>query len=241
MSSNQSTFPSIVAKNQFGETQNLRVLGGSYPMWCNFIVDKTNGNGLGIRSLKSSGQGAPDIKSVFMATSATPDAKNPFVSGGAGLIVVEFAQKFLGYITGTAGFVAQLSGSSVNVTSGLSVGQPYTVTALGTTTLANWQTLGYLGSALPTIGATFIAITASAGSGTGTVQTLLATGPSTQGLYGIYPVGDPNQTIIGSSSLVLGIFGATAAGTTTPQLVTPSNSMTIGLTFNCIPAAASLI
>jgi hypothetical protein len=236
---NNTTFPNLVAKNQFGETQNLRVLGGSYPMWCNFIVDKTNGNGLGIRSLKSSGQVSPDISAVYMGTSSTPASGNPNPSSG--VILVQFANKFLGYISGTFGFVAQLSGTPILVTSALTPGAPYSVVTVGTTTLAGWQSLGWLGSALPTVGATFIAITATPTTGTGAVEAPLATGPSSQALYSVNPLGDPNQTVIDSSTIVLGIFGATAAGTTTPELVTPSNNMVIGLTFNCIPAAGKLI
>lgn len=237
----QGPFPSLVQKNQFGETSINRIVGGSFAMWCNFIVDKTNGNGLGIRSLKSSGQINPDITNVFMATSTTPATGNPMGSGGAGIILVEFAAKFLGYVTGTFGRVAQLSGSSINVTSALTPGSPYTVTAAGTTTLAGWNSIGWLGTAVPTVGATFIATTATPTTGTGTVQAPLATGPSSQALYDISPFGDPTQTVLGSSSLVLGIYGATAAGTTTPELVTPSNNMVIGLTFEMIPAAGPQI
>jgi hypothetical protein len=238
---NQTVFPNIVAKNQFGETQNLRVLGGSYAMWCNFIVDKTNGNGLGIRSLKSSGQGSADIKAVYMATSASPATGNPMGSGGAGIILVEFAAKLAGYITGTSGLVAQLSGTPINVTSALTPGSPYSVVSVGTTTLAGWQSIGWLGSILPTVGASFVNTSATPTTGTGAVEAPLATGPSSQALYDIYPFGDPNQTVIGSSSLVLGVFGATASGTTTPELVTPSNGMVVGLTFNVILAPGSLI
>lgn len=46
---------------------------------CNFIVDSTNGNGLGIRSLKG-----PAIKDVFMHTSATPAPGNPNPSASSG-------------------------------------------------------------------------------------------------------------------------------------------------------------
>lgn len=235
--------PSVVLKNQYGEVSNNFIKTGSSAfLWCNFIVDKTNGNGLGIRSLKSSGRTqTPDIKNVFMATSASAAAGNPMGSGGAGIILVEFLHPYAGYISGTAGLVAQLSGSNINVTSALTPGSPYTVVSVGTTTLAGYQSIGWLGTVLPTVGASFIATTATPTTGTGVVQAPLATGPSSQALYSINPIGDPNQTAITSSSMVLGIYGATAAGTTTPELVTPSNGMVIGLTFSMINIAKPLI
>lgn len=237
------SLPSVVLRNQYGEVSNNFIKTGSSEfLWCNFIVDKTNGNGLGIRSLKSSGRSAtPDIANVYMATSATAATGNPMGSGGAGIILVEFQNPYAGYISGTAGFVSQLSGSNINVTSALTPGTPYTVTSVGTTTLAGWQSIGWIGTVLPTVGATFVNTSATPTTGTGVVQTLSATGPSSQGLYGIYPIGDPNQTVISSKSMVLGIFGATASGTTTPELVTPSNNMVIGLTFSMINVPKSLI
>ena len=45
---------------------------------CNFIVDSTNGNGLGIRSLKG-----PLVANVYMQTQATPAKGNPLVAASA--------------------------------------------------------------------------------------------------------------------------------------------------------------
>ena len=58
--------PTQYGKNQFGEAQNVFILGGSNQIDINFVVDSTNGNGLGIRTLK--GQG---IQNAVMHTSAT--------------------------------------------------------------------------------------------------------------------------------------------------------------------------
>jgi len=44
----------------------------------NFIVDSTNGNGLGIRSLKG-----PTVANVYMQTTATPAKGNPLVASGS--------------------------------------------------------------------------------------------------------------------------------------------------------------
>src|SRR5580698_1169620 len=72
-----SAYPSLVLKNQFGETSINVLQGGSNQIDCNFIVDSSNGNGLGIRSLKGSG-----CASVYMHTSATPAAGNPNPASG---------------------------------------------------------------------------------------------------------------------------------------------------------------
>ena len=71
---------------------------------CNFVVDPTNGNGLGIRNLK--GQG---VQNVFMHTSATPGKGpngllNP--NPASGLIMIQFADNFTRYYGGFSGFVS---------------------------------------------------------------------------------------------------------------------------------------
>lgn len=231
--------PNLVTRNQYGEVQNQFIKSGSsYSMWCNFVVDSTNGNGLGISSLKSSGpSSASEIANVYMHTSATPATGNP--NPAVGLILVEFRKAFASYINGTYGIASPASGSNINVTAGLTAGNVYIITSLGTTSLANWQTLGWLGTALPTVGASFIAITSSAGTGTGTVQAPAAAG-STVG--SIEVVGDPNQTVIASTAnLICGVFSPTNSSTTTPVLTAPANNSVIGLTFNLIKAAGPLI
>src|ERR1700731_2634369 len=75
----------------------------AYPILlsCNFVVDSTNGNGLGIRSLKGSG-----IANVFKHTSATPcncnyGALNP--NPAPGNILVVFENQFNRYLSGFNG------------------------------------------------------------------------------------------------------------------------------------------
>lgn len=227
--------PNLVVKNQFGEQSNLALIGGSNQVGCNFIVDSTNGNGLGIRSLKSQG-----IANVYMHTSATPAAGNP--NPAVGYILVEFALPYAGYVNGTSGFVATVSGSAINVTSGLTVGQAYVITSVGTTTAAQWQTLGLPINLTPTVGQCFIAITASAGSGTGVVEVPLAAG---SGISHIEVAGDPNQSVATNNatggSMVLICLGATSSSVTTLAPTAPANNTVIGLAFNLIPVPGPLI
>lgn len=104
---------------------------------CNFIVDSTNGNGLGIRSLK--GQGVLD---VFMYTSATAGKgnsglTNPLAqSASEGLIYVRLANNYARYLGGFSGFVSPPSGAAKAINStALTVGAPYTIATVGHGTL----------------------------------------------------------------------------------------------------------
>lgn len=181
-------YPNLVTKNQFGEDLNLFLKGGSNQIDFNFIIDHANGNGLGNRSLK----GSPLVKNVFTYTSATPAAGNPFgQSASQGMCLVELVPAFQGFITGFSGPVSPISGTPINVTSGLTVGKAYIIVSVGTTTPAQWQTLGLPLGVVPAVGAAFVAITAGAGSGTGVVEVPLSTG---SGFDHMEVVGDPNAT-----------------------------------------------
>jgi len=97
---------------------------------CNFVVDHSNGNGLGIRNLKGMG-----VKNVFMNTSATPatnrDMLNP--NPAAGYALIELDSNYNRYAGGFAGMVAPTTGSTsvaINSTS-LTPGNPYIVTSVG--------------------------------------------------------------------------------------------------------------
>ncbi len=94
---------------------------------CNFIVDPTNANGLGVRSLK--GQG---VEAVYMHTSQTPDAHNPNPASGYALI--KLASNYNRYLGGFAGSVAPVTGNNIQIdsgTAGLTPGLPYVITGVG--------------------------------------------------------------------------------------------------------------
>jgi hypothetical protein len=148
---------------------------------CSFIVDHSNGNGLGIRSLKPSGR----ISSVFMNTSATPAAGNP--NPAAGVIVVNLQDNYNRYLGGYSGFVSALSGSAIS--SGLSVGSPYVIVSLGSSTLAQWQAAGLNANIVPAVGASFIAAATSVAGG-GSVEAPASAG---SGIDHIEVLGDANQ------------------------------------------------
>lgn len=119
-------------------TNKLGINGGRFysffnrPVWfdCNFIVDSTNGNGLGIRSLKGAG-----VRNVFMNTSATPAKGN----GGylnpnpaAGYAIIQLHNNYNKYAGGFSGVAAPVSGSSLAINStALTPGNPYVITSVG--------------------------------------------------------------------------------------------------------------
>ena len=198
---------------------------------CNFIVDKANGNGLGSRSLK--GQG---IKAVYMTSSATPAAGNPFVNGvSEGSILVEFTDNFNRAYPGMFSIVSPVSGSALKIDNGatLTIGTTYTIVIVGDATAAQFKTLGLPPGITPAVGATFVAAATGAGSGntsTTRVEATLATG---SGIDHIETNGDPNTTIgpipVGGSPNVGGYINLT---TYLANAVTqPADGTVIGLTF----------
>ncbi len=98
---------------------------------CNFVVDSANGNGLGIRSLKSNGY----VQNVFMHTSATPGTNNGYLNPNpaAGYALVQFKRNFNAYLGGFSGFISPTTGSSISISGSgvLTAGNPYIITAVG--------------------------------------------------------------------------------------------------------------
>ena len=264
----------------------------------NFAVDSANGNGLGIRSLKSNGfvqsvymkttasftgtvtNASPNItaiasgtanlvigsnvsgtnipagttivailssSSVQMSANATGNGTAETISyfgyGGdnsynpnpaTGFVVVRFKNNFNYYLGGFSGFVSPTVNATTAVTSGLTAGQAYVITVLGTTTLAEWQSIGLPQGFTPTVGQSFVATaTGTGGSHTGKVGT-----PSVSGISSLEVVGDPNQLIANSSiaansgAIVVAQFlGATNSSTTTLIPTAPANNSVVGMTF----------
>lgn len=223
---------------------------------CNFIVDSTNGNGLGIRSLKSNGY----IRNVFMNTSAaftgtshtstlidsisdtsalkagmpvqgsgipinttiatvvnstsitlsaatTSSTTGSITYGGfndgagnpnpaAGYALIQMKQNFNYYLGGFSGFVSPASGSSILVTTGVTIGLAYVITIVGSTSLAQWQKLGLPKGVTPAVGAFFIATATTTATGTGAIQVPATAG---SGISAVDVVGDPNTMISNSS------------------------------------------
>ena len=219
---------SLILKNRFGEQSYNYVIGGSNQIDCSFIVDSANGNGLGIRSLKGSGCAA-----VYMHTSATPAASNP--NPAAGYILIQLASNYAGYLGGYSGFVSPVSGTPINVTTGVTAGLAYIITSIGTTTAAGLQALGLPPGLTPTVGQSFIATSTTTTTGTVTIEVPAAGA----GAFDMDVVGDANLSVsaTGGAYILVRIL-APAAGTVTMASYTPAGIITNGTpdTFAGTPA-----
>lgn len=227
------TYKSAVLKNQFGETSINSVIGGS-EVDVKFTVAAADAGGKGITGLS-----APfGVANVFMHTSQTPATGNP--NPAAGYILVELAPNYNGYLASYDSLLSPNSGSSINISSGLTVGGVYIITAVGTSTAANWQAVGLPVGVTPAVGVSFVATSSSAGTGTGTVQVPLATGAGTLVIDG---VGSPPVQLSGQaygSYLIFRALAATSSSVTTLVATAPADGTVISLHLALLPVAAKL-
>lgn len=149
----------------------------------NFVVDSANGNGLGVRSVKSNGY----VKSVFMNTSSSPAVGSP--NPAAGYIMVQLTDNYARSLAGFNSIVSPVSGTPLTaVTTGLA----YTIVSLGTASLAQWQAAGVPAGFVPAVGMSFVATSSTTIGGSASVEV-----PATAGsnITNIETVGDPNASI----------------------------------------------
>lgn len=156
-------------------------------IYSNFVVDAANGNGLGIRSLKSNGY----VRNVFMHTTSSPGSNNGYLNPNpaAGYILVQLNNNYNYYLGGQASFVSPVSGSPLtSVTAGLA----YVIVSVGTTTLAQWQAKGLPAGVVPAVGVSFIATATGALGGTGAVEVPATAG---SGITNVEVVGNANLSM----------------------------------------------
>lgn len=150
-----------------------------------FIVDSSNANGLGIRSLKSNGY----VQSVYMHTSATPASGNP--NPAVGIAVIRLNNNFNKFLSAYPSLVSPVTGSSLTSTV---ANVSYAISVLGTATAAQWQAKGFPAGFTPAIGAGFVATASGVIGGSGAVK---AIGQS--GINSIEVMSDSDQTISNSA------------------------------------------
>lgn len=214
------------------------------PVWidCNFIVDATNGSGLGIRSLKGGG-----VQNVFMHTSASPGkGKNGYLNPNPapGYALIQLNNNYSKYLGGFSGFVSPLAGSNIAINStALTIGNPYVIVSAGvgsagTVTIAPvadvsgslastyftmpdgygnqyviWFSVSGVGSAPKGVSGTLIQQSISSGATAAQVGTALAI------TIGALLAAQP-----GNLSAPAGVFSYTATGTTTVTVVSTANA-----------------
>jgi hypothetical protein len=189
---------------------------------CNFVVDSTNGNGLGVRSVKSNGY----VRNVFMHTSASPGSNNGYLNPNpaSGYILVQLNNNYNYYLGGFAGFVSPVSGTPVTSTT---AGLAYVIVSLGTTTLTQWQTAGLPQGVVPAVGVSFIATATGAIGGTGAVEVPATAG---SGITNVEVVGDAHLSDTTSITNFGGMWilsSCFASGT----LTAPANGSVCGMSF----------
>lgn len=186
-----------------------------------FTVDNTNA--AGIINLKG-----PCITSVFM-NSTSPSGGNP--NPAAGIIQVKLADNYSRIYNVFGSIQSPNSGSALtSVTSGVT----YVITALGTTTTAQWVARGLPLGVTPAVGVAFVATATGAIGGTGAVQIPAA---NSSGLANtIELVGNPdvtlsnsNQPAYGGGYLIFRCMGATSSSVTTRIATAPANGSVISL------------
>lgn len=205
---------------------------------CNFIVDSTNGNGLGIRSLKG-----PMVQNVFMHTSVSPGTGNSNPSSpnvavtnpnpASGTIVIQLQDNFNRIFSGFRSIVSPVSGSALKIdNSALTANVAYIITTLGDSTAAQWHALGVPAGVTPAVGVAFIANSVGAGANTSTSR-VMAAASAGSGVASIESVGNGNLSLSPDPSVSQG-FGAQLilqcrdyAG----ALVAPVDGSTISLSF----------
>lgn len=192
-------------------------------LFVNFTVDPANGNGLGVRSIKSNGY----VQNVFMHTTATPGVGNGSLvnpNPQPGSIMVQFKNNYNYYLGGFSGAVSPLSGSPVTSTT---TGLVYVIVSLGTTTLAQWQAAGVLVGQTPAVGLAFVAKATGAIGGTGAVEVPATAG---SGITSFEVQGDAhlsqNSSIASNAGMVV-IINCYASGT----LTAPASGSTLGMSF----------
>lgn len=210
--------PTLVLKNDHGEVSDNFILGGSSQLSALFTVAAADAAGKGLTGLHALG-----IASVFLHTSQTPATGNP--NPAAGYAVVNFLKAISGLTGFNASFRSPLSGSSINVTTGVTQGLAYVITALGTTTAAQWQILGLPVGVVPAVGQSFIAIATGTATGTGTIQVQSAAGST---VYHAELVGDTGAN---GKQAVIAIYGPTSVSNPTLKVIQPPDGTVMVIEF----------
>jgi hypothetical protein len=152
------------------------------------------------------------------SSGAVSALKGPGVSAvtrlAAGIYKIKFQDNYTKFFGFNAKCKAPVTGSNVAATA-LSAGTVYEITALGTTTTANWVTAGVPAGITPAVGVSFLAAATSSGNGT-------AKAIGVSGVSDFEVVGVSNTTLSPSGSvsyiggyIIIQCLGATSSSVTT--------------------------
>lgn len=209
---------------------------------CNFIVDASNSNGLGIRALK--GQG---VENVFMHTSSSAGrGPNGYLNPNpaSGYALIQLSANYNRYLGSFSGFASPTSGGNVAINgSALTVGNPYVVTSVGAGP-AGSATIAPVADVSGSLASTYFTLYDAYGNtwviwfyvtGVGGSQPQLGPSvlPGQRGLQYVQQTIPQNETAanVGAAlvstinllpSGVVGTFSFTSSGTTTVTVVSTS-------------------
>lgn len=218
----------------------------------NVIDGISGGTGSLLPLMPISGSGIPTGTVIASITSSSAivisNAATSTVSGdvisyagvgstnpGAGYIMVQFQDNFNRYFFGTSGFVSPLTGTPISISGAavMTIGNPYVIVSVGTSTQANWNAAGLPAGIIPAVGEPFFAAVTGGATGTGIVEA-----PSNSGIMSIEVVGDPNQTLGANFNGASFLGGGTAGSYMILQCLNPSDAPTapvsgsvVGLSF----------
>lgn len=196
---------------------------------CNFVIDATNGNGLGIRQLK--GQG---VRAVYMATSASfvgnthSNTVVDGISGGTGSLVVGMpitgtgipaGAKIASITSGTAitiSIAATATGSAVTI-SYVGIGSPLVNTNVAATSKGYcWLNLrsnyhrylgGFSGFVSPSTGSTVNIDASDAALTVGKAYVIATVGIGPKGAVTIAPVADSSGSLASTYFMLYDSYG----------------------------------
>lgn len=192
-----------------------------------FIVDADDAAGFGVTDFYG-----PGVQSVLMKTSGTPaGAVNP----DTGIINVSLQDNYSRLLGFEWSAAPTVTGSPINISDStvMTVGRPYQITTLGTTTAAQWVTAGVPVGTTPAVGVVYMSAITGAGTGTGTVTAIGVTNFNQIALVGAnasQAIGSSKAAIAGLSDgsyLLFKILGPTNSSTTTPIPVAPTDGIQI--------------
>jgi hypothetical protein len=208
---------------QFNYPNNKLYQMEVYPVQlaCTFTVAVTNG--LGITGLTGAG-----IANVFMHTSTTPAVGNYAVTNpnpASGLILVQLQNQFSRLLGMNASVQSPVTGS--NLTS-VTLGSVYVITAVGTTTTAQWVAKGLPAGVTPAAGQTFLASASGALGGNGTVKIAGVSGIAQIEVAGSPILQNANVYQNGGGQIILQCLGSVATmGAYTPAGTNSAPALTM--------------
>lgn len=179
----------------------------AYPVLvsCTFTVDNTNG--AGVTSLKGGG-----VKAVYM-NATSPSAANP--NPAAGVIQIELQDNYNGLLGVWSCLEGPVTGANLTT---VTAGVVYQITAVGTTTEAQWAARGLPAGLVASVGDVFVCNSSGALGGTGTVKAMAAPGIDAVDLLSDNAnISRLNNTVNGGGIVILaarnaGVLTAPAAG-----------------------------